>query len=214
MNVLECQAVGTPVVTTKFMAMEDYTKLGISVPHRQMLFDASLGNLMAMPDVPGLVDALSELHADFRAALGLDDSTGEAARAAAAALTANMAELAEATGQWIEEKFSAARVGRAFRDLIEELLEEFDEQAADHARNYDEEEDYDEDDEDAEDEAGALRASQGGGALAVTAAPPSFAAAPLFTFIAEDAPRIVDWDMPWVICVPARGADFNKEAIQ
>jgi len=36
MNVLECQAVGTPVITTEFLAMADFTKLGISVPHRQM----------------------------------------------------------------------------------------------------------------------------------------------------------------------------------
>ena len=36
MNVLECQAVGTPVVTTSFLAMKDYTKLGIAVAPRQV----------------------------------------------------------------------------------------------------------------------------------------------------------------------------------
>ena len=61
MNVLECQMLGTPVITTNFTAMSDYTFDGISVP------PGSTRNFMrrgfvAEPDVKGISDALGALY--------------------------------------------------------------------------------------------------------------------------------------------------------
>jgi glycosyltransferase involved in cell wall biosynthesis len=59
MNVLECQSVGTPVVTTKFRAMEDFTRNGISVPPAQWEHLAALGGKWVMPDVKGVAHSCS-----------------------------------------------------------------------------------------------------------------------------------------------------------
>jgi len=93
MNVLETQMLGTPVVTTSFMAMADYTKWGVAVPPRQLSFMISA--LVAQPDVPGLVDALSATY------LGGIEDNSKSARA------------------WIEQKFSPKAVTEAFVNLIE-----------------------------------------------------------------------------------------------
>ena len=55
------QLIGTPVVTTRFSAMADYTFNGISVPHRQL--EWMLGGLVATPDVKGVAEALATIRA-------------------------------------------------------------------------------------------------------------------------------------------------------
>ena len=91
MNMLECQAVGTPVITTKFMAMKDYTKLGISVPHRQMIFSAESGREMALPDVEGIVDALVTIYNRWKKQGGQ---------------SANLVDIRRTHG-WIKKRFSS-----------------------------------------------------------------------------------------------------------
>ena len=66
MNLVECQAAGTPVISTRYLAMEDYTRLGEAVPYRQKIYISSLGREMAMPDVPGLAEALRREHQLWR----------------------------------------------------------------------------------------------------------------------------------------------------
>ena len=65
MNLLECQLVGTPVVSTAFGSMGDFTRLGIAVPHQQRTF--LLRGMVAQPHVPGVVAAL---HAVYNATRG------------------------------------------------------------------------------------------------------------------------------------------------
>ena len=63
---VECQALGTPVITTDFMAMRDYTKYGIKVPPRQ--FEEMHGGMVASPDVIGTAKAKSGRHQHSKAA--------------------------------------------------------------------------------------------------------------------------------------------------
>lgn len=60
MNVLECQAVGTPVITTNFTAMADFTTQGITVPHQLEWFNDQ--GLVALPSVPHIAQALEQIH--------------------------------------------------------------------------------------------------------------------------------------------------------
>eukprot|EP00040_Diaphanoeca_grandis_P026347 m.147404 g.147404 ORF g.147404 m.147404 type:complete len:598 (-) comp30534_c0_seq1:64-1857(-) len=84
MNVLETQAIGTPVVTTKFQAMDDFTKYGLTVKPVQKGF--MVQGLVATPDVSGLARALWQIYyKDFEETL--DD-----------------------TREWLKTKFCASAV--------------------------------------------------------------------------------------------------------
>jgi glycosyltransferase involved in cell wall biosynthesis len=67
MNVIECQVVGTPVITTNYTAMGDFTKLGRSVPYRQTIRNPQFIYDMALPDVIGIADALGEIYEEHLA---------------------------------------------------------------------------------------------------------------------------------------------------
>jgi glycosyltransferase involved in cell wall biosynthesis len=56
LNVLECQLHGTPVISTAYGAMRDFTRYGTAVPCRQTAL-ADYDHI-ATPDVPGIVRAL------------------------------------------------------------------------------------------------------------------------------------------------------------
>lgn len=60
MNVLECQSVGTPVITTNFTAMADFTTYGISVPHQFEWFNDQ--GLVATPSVTHVAQALEQIY--------------------------------------------------------------------------------------------------------------------------------------------------------
>jgi len=65
LNLLECQALGTPVVTLNHTATGDFTRLGRAVKVRQKHFLKSLE--FALPDVEYLSDALWELYLEHNA---------------------------------------------------------------------------------------------------------------------------------------------------
>lgn len=114
MNVMECQAVGTPVITTNYTAMGDFTKLGRSVPHQQMIRNPGSLYSMALPDVNGVVDALEEMYGEHLAMKQGDK----------AALSRREREVAE-THQWIDETFAPAVVGDKFKSLLLRSYQEF-----------------------------------------------------------------------------------------
>lgn len=60
MNIIECQKVGTPVVTTKFGAMDDNTCFGVSVPPGAYSFH--IRGIVAEPDSKGAADALYSIY--------------------------------------------------------------------------------------------------------------------------------------------------------
>lgn len=60
--ILEAQLIGTPVVTTKFGAMEDYTLNGISVPYVQKCFDNLGSGVWVTPSVDGTADAVEIIY--------------------------------------------------------------------------------------------------------------------------------------------------------
>ncbi|KAJ1449717.1 hypothetical protein M885DRAFT_622300 [Pelagophyceae sp. CCMP2097] len=95
MNVLECQALGTPVVTTKFLAMEDYTFYGEAVEPAAL--EVMYGGLVAVPDARGAAAALRAVYdgADAGAAGKRSDAVAR-----------------------IRRDFSAIAVGDAFVDLL------------------------------------------------------------------------------------------------
>ncbi|CAL6289687.1 unnamed protein product [Bathycoccus prasinos] len=103
MNVLECQSVGTPVVTTKFRAMEDFTRNGISVPPAQWEHLAALGGKWVMPDVKGVAKALAEI--------GKKRKTDEWKKKSKDAV------------EWIKEEFSLDRVAAGFDGVLKSALE-------------------------------------------------------------------------------------------
>lgn len=81
MPVLEAQALGTPVVTTRFGAMADFTMHGYSVPHAGLTW--FVRGFAAAPHVPGVAEALVSIaHGD------LDGSANRTA--AVEAIAANM----------------------------------------------------------------------------------------------------------------------------
>ena len=113
MNVLECQAVGTPVITTNYTAMGDYTKHGRSVPPRQMIKTAQDLYSMALPDVEGITNSLMDLY---------EEHTSSSASSEVEKLSANEKKLAE---EWIDSTFSPAKVGQTFQSLLREAEQEF-----------------------------------------------------------------------------------------
>ena len=100
MNVVECQAAGTPVITTNYTAMGDFTKLGRTVDPLQMIKTTGLYE-MALPDVGGIADALMELYLEHNAAL----ETG-------------LKSINQEAGQWIDETFSPSSVQSSFRRVL------------------------------------------------------------------------------------------------
>ncbi|KAL7518406.1 hypothetical protein ACHAWX_003235, partial [Stephanocyclus meneghinianus] len=114
MNVIECQAVGTPVITTNYTAMGDYTKFGRSVPHRQMI--RSPGHLyeMALPDVAGIADAIQQLYVEHLA-LKRGNET---------ALTHRAIEIKN-FNTWIDSTCSPNAVGDKFRKLLNQATLEY-----------------------------------------------------------------------------------------
>jgi len=113
MNVLECQALGTPVVTTDYTAMADFTRYGITVPIRQTIYQAQGPHDMAMPDVEGITEALGDMYDGF---LGAKNTS------AAAKLNVNDVEDSR---RWIDENFGREVVGNAFHGLITSSLSNF-----------------------------------------------------------------------------------------
>ena len=111
---MECQVVGTPVITTNFTAMGDYTKLGRSVPHRQMISSPQITYAMAMPDVIGIADALGEIYGEYQAM-----NRGEKE-----ALARREAEVLRFNG-WIDKTCSPKAVGDKFKDLLHRANLEF-----------------------------------------------------------------------------------------
>ena len=95
MVVLECQALGTPVVTTEYTAMRDYTKFGISVPPSGL--QPMGGAFLASPDVRGTAAALGAI------------ASGEAKLASR-----------EDVFKWIDSEFSIESVYRRFHELLED----------------------------------------------------------------------------------------------
>jgi glycosyltransferase involved in cell wall biosynthesis len=59
--ILEAQSIGTPVITTKFLAMEDFTINGISVEPAQDSLNHYQMALWKMPSVQGVTDALETI---------------------------------------------------------------------------------------------------------------------------------------------------------
>lgn len=102
LNSLECQALGTPVITTNFSAMGDYTKLGKKVEPNQM--EWMISGYVATPDVKGIASALREIHA------------GE--------IDVGPVEVQE-TRNWVRENFSVELVGNKFAEMIEDARERF-----------------------------------------------------------------------------------------
>lgn len=107
MNVLECQAVGTPVITTNYTAMGDFTKLGISVPYRQKIRVPGCQYEMALPDVQGITEALTEMYEKHMAIVNQD----------AAAMSKRQADI-QNTHDWMDKTFSPSVVADKFRSLL------------------------------------------------------------------------------------------------
>jgi glycosyltransferase involved in cell wall biosynthesis len=114
MNVIECQAVGTPVITTNYTAMGDFTKLGRSVPPRQTIRSPGELYRMALPDVIGIADALGEIYQEYLSIKQGDEM----------ALSHREKEMKE-TNDWIDETFSPIKVGNAFKSLLRRTSDEF-----------------------------------------------------------------------------------------
>lgn len=93
MVVLECQALGTPVITTNYTAMRDYTKFGIAVEPAAL--ERIQGAYFAMPNVPKAAEAL-------------------------AAIATNSANLPGIDGvyEWIDDELSLDVVCEKFRALL------------------------------------------------------------------------------------------------
>lgn len=95
MVVLECQALGTPVITTNFTAMRDYTKYGIAV--EPAAFESIQGSYWAAPSVPGAARALTAI------------STG----------AVELPPL-ESVFAWIDDVFALDTITEQFRQLLTE----------------------------------------------------------------------------------------------
>lgn len=121
MNVLECQSVGTPVITTNYTAMADFTMLGTAVPHRQSIKYPNNPYRMAMPDVGGIADALRVAH-DEHLSMVAEGEGGDAARAL-------RQKRVEETREWIDSTFSPAAVTDSFLGLLTSAIEEHDRRA-------------------------------------------------------------------------------------
>jgi len=93
MVVLECQALGTPVITTNYTAMRDYTKYGIAVEPAAL--ERIQSAYFAMPNVPKAAEAL-------------------------ATIATNSAKLPaiDVVYEWIDDEFSLDVVCEKFRALL------------------------------------------------------------------------------------------------
>ncbi len=123
MNVMECQIVGTPVITTNYTAMGDYTKIGRSVPHRQKIRAPQALYSMALPDVIGIADALGELYEEHQAMQRGEEE----------ALARRDREILR-FNDWIDSTCSPTFVGDKFKDLLLRANEEF--QSRKNGKNY------------------------------------------------------------------------------
>ena len=99
MQVLECQSLGTPVVTTKFNAMKDFTKNGISVEPAQWEHYGTLDGKWALPDVKGTAEALYQL--------------------AIARATPDAKKKSQEGVDWIKDEFSLRSVGNRWNDVLQ-----------------------------------------------------------------------------------------------
>mmetsp|Transcript_807 Transcript_807/g.1044 ORF Transcript_807/g.1044 Transcript_807/m.1044 type:complete len:607 (-) Transcript_807:457-2277(-) len=113
MNVLECQALGTPVITTNYTATGDYARFGIAVPHKQTIFYAGGSHDFALPDVAGIVDALTETFKELVTAK-IDPEVAKA-----------YLLKVEDSRQWIDDYFNGKLVGDAFSGLLNVAQNEF-----------------------------------------------------------------------------------------
>jgi glycosyltransferase involved in cell wall biosynthesis len=107
MNVMECQVVGTPVITTNYTAMGDFTKIGRSVPTRQTIRTPHFIYDMAMPDVIGIADALGEMYEEHQAMK----------RGQKEALARREGEVLR-FNDWLDKNCSPRAVGDKFKDLL------------------------------------------------------------------------------------------------
>lgn len=114
MNVIECQAAGTPVITTNYTAMADYTSFGRAVPHLQMIKTPGELYEMALPNVNEIADALGELYKEH---LALKRGEKEA-------LSGREAAIAR-TDDWMDETFSSQAVLDKFTGLFVRAQNEF-----------------------------------------------------------------------------------------
>ena len=122
MNVLECQAVGTPVITTNYTAMADFTKVGIAVPHRQMVRTPSAIYDLALPDVQGIADAIREMHGEHLAMKRGDQS----------AMIRRQVDMTEFNG-YVDRTMSRRSVGERFETLF--ALAELEHESRNEGRN-------------------------------------------------------------------------------
>eukprot|EP00946_MAST-07B_sp_MAST-7B-sp1_P002660 g2660.t1 len=103
LNVVECQALGTPVITTDFMAMRDYTKYGIKLPPRQ--FEEMHGGMVASPDVIGTANALRRVFdAHQHSKVAYEAGWGEGS--------------VQEAHRWIDDTFGAKSVGEKFVKVL------------------------------------------------------------------------------------------------
>ena len=98
MVVLECQALGTPVITTKYTAMRDYTKFGYAV--EPAAFQSIQSAFFAMVNVDKAAEALKNI------------ATG----------TAKL-ESRERTFEWIDTEFSLDEVFKKFESLLADAVD-------------------------------------------------------------------------------------------
>jgi len=113
MNVLECQALGTPVITTNYTANGDFTRYGITVPFRQTIYPPQAPHDIALPDVEGITEALGKVYDNFLRAK--NDPAAAKVRAADV----------EDSRRWIDENFGREMIGDAFGDLIKSAASNF-----------------------------------------------------------------------------------------
>lgn len=100
MNVLECQVYGTPVITTNFTAMADYTFFGEAVPYDQMEMLQGQG-IVPTPSVKGITKALVELSGADR----LGDTTRR-----------------DVVQKMVQDEFSLKKVSAAFHGFVQDVV--------------------------------------------------------------------------------------------
>lgn len=101
MVVLECQALGTPVITTNYTAMRDYTKYGVAVDPAE-LQSLSGAHFFAVPDTKRIAAALADVvSGKFK----------------------ETAEPVEEVHRWIDSDFSVDRVFSDFEELLKLAME-------------------------------------------------------------------------------------------
>jgi glycosyltransferase involved in cell wall biosynthesis len=115
MNIVECQAVGTPVVTMNHTATGDYTRLGRSVPVRQYHFAIGIPYEIAQPDVPSLVDALWDLYTEH--ATMLREKAAHKGHNIGPVSSRRQEQVRE-TEEWITTGFSQSYVGQQMYLLL------------------------------------------------------------------------------------------------